>query len=464
MSGFEPVPSAPLHVVVVGSGPAGFYAAQALLAATEPAVRVDMIERLATPWGLVRSGVAPDHPKIKSVADTFVEIAGHERFRWYGNLDLGADVTRDELLSAYDAVVYAVGSQTDRRLGVPGEDLPGSIAATDLVGWYNGHPHFQDVVPALHHSRAVVVGNGNVALDVARILCSELDDLRRTDIADHALDALAGSAVREVVVLGRRGPVQATWTTLELRELGHLIDADVVVEPAGALDVSDVGLPPLVRRNLAALRTLVDRPARSGVRRLVFRFLRSPVALHGADRVERVEIGCNELVADDTGRLRARDTGGREELDAGLVVRSVGYLGVPVDDLPFDAAAGHISHDQGLVVGHDREYVVGWIKRGPTGVIGTNKKDARETVERLLVDLAPAGPRDLAADRPEWLEAWLLAHQPELVTDAGWRAIDSVERRVGAAQGRPRVKLVRTEDLLDAARQHASGTSGSSAR
>ena len=446
--------SVPLHVAVVGSGPSGFYTAAALLAVDQPDVHVDVLERLPTPWGLVRSGVAPDHPRIKSVADTFVEIAAHERFRWYGNIDLGTDVTREDLLLAYDAVVYALGSQTDRHLGVPGEDLPGSVAATDLVGWYNGHPNYPDLALDLQCERAVVVGNGNVALDVARMLCTEPADLGRTDIADHALRALTDSAIREVLVVGRRGPVQATWTTLELRELGELVDVDVRVEPVGVLEVDEEPLPAPVRRNLAALRTLAGRPARAGVRRLGFRFLRSPVALHGDRRVEQVELAHNELVVDATGRLAARDTGQREVVSAGLVVRAVGYLGVPVAGLPFDPAAGHIPHDQGRVVGHEREYVVGWIKRGPTGVIGSNKKDARETATRLLADLASL-PRAHCPGRAASIEARLRDRQPDLLTAAGWAAIDRVERSAGAQQARPRVKLVRTADLLDAARTEA---------
>jgi len=445
--------SAPLHVAVVGSGPSGFYAAAALLAADEPGARVDLLERLATPWGLVRSGVAPDHPKIKSIADAFEQIARHERFRWYGNVDLGTDVTRDELLQSYDAVVYALGAQTDRHLGVPGEELTGSVAATDVVGWYNGHPHYTDFAMSLHSPRAVVVGNGNVALDIARMLCTEPADLRTTDIADHSLAVLADSGVREVMVLGRRGPVQATWTTLELRELGELVDVQVVVEPDGVLDVSDDALAPPVRRNLAALRTLAARPPAPHARRLVFRFLRSPVALYGDGHVQQVELARNELVADDGGRSRAQDTGDRELVDAGLVVRAIGYLGVPVDGLPFDPSSGHIPHEQGRVVGHDREYVVGWIKRGPTGVIGTNKKDARESVQTLLADLTGGGPLDPSPDRPARLEGWLLSRQPHLVTAAGWQAINEVERAAGAAQGRPRVKLVRTGELLDVARR-----------
>ncbi len=445
-----------LHVAVVGSGPSGFYAADTLLAADDPVVRVDVLERLPTPWGLVRSGVAPDHPKIKSVADTFDQIAEHERFRWYGNVDLGVDVTRKELLQRYDAVIYALGAQSDRHLEVPGEQLLGSVAATDVVGWYNGHPHYPDLELPLHGERAVVVGNGNVALDVARMLCTPVADLNRTDIADHALEVLSRSSVREVLVLGRRGPAQATWTTLELRELGDIDGVDVVVEPPGVLDIADDGLPPLVRRNLASLRTIADRPLRAGTRRLVLRFLRSPVALRGSGHVEQVELACNDLVADDAGRLLARDSGAREVIDAGLVVRAVGYVGVPVEGLPFDPVAGHIPHDEGRVVGHEREYVVGWIKRGPTGVIGTNKKDARETVRRLLADLGPGSGSRLDGagdgDRPARLAAWLHTKQPELVTDAGWHAIDTAERLAGEAQERPRVKLVHTSDLLAAAR------------
>lgn len=413
---------------------------------------MDVLERLLTPWGLVRSGVAPDHPKIKSVAEKFEQTAAHARFRWFGNVDLGVDVTREELLEHYDAVVYAVGAQTDRQLGVPGEGLVGSVAATDVVGWYNGHPSYADLSLLLHGPRAVVVGNGNVALDVARILCTDIASLNRTDIADHALEVLAGSAVREVLVLGRRGPAQAMFTTIELRELGDLTGVSVAVEPDGVLDIADDGLAPAVRRNLKALRDLAARPSTPDARRLVFRFLRSPMELRGSGHIQEVVLACNELVADDEGRLKARDTGNREVVETTLVVRAVGYRGVPVDGLPFDDVAGHVPHEQGRVMGHEREYVVGWIKRGPLGVIGTNKKDARESVARLLSDLAGESPRDTASDRPERLEQWLRAKQPHLVSATGWQAIDEVERQAGQAQGRPRVKLVRTQALLDAVR------------
>jgi ferredoxin--NADP+ reductase len=423
-----------------------------------------MLERLPTPWGLVRSGVAPDHPKIKSVADTFAQIATSEGFRWYGNIELGTDVTREQVLEAYDAVVYAIGTQADRHLNVPGEQLLGSVSATDVVGWYNGHPHFTEVEVGLAGDRAVVVGNGNVALDIARMLCTDVAELSRTDIADHALDVLSGSTLREVMVVGRRGPAQATFTTLELRELGDLDGVDISVEPAGVLDIPDEGLAPVVRRNLAALRKLAEAPRSTGpgTRRMVFRFWRAPVELVGTGTVEGVVLAVNEPASAPDGRIVARDTGGREEVDAQLVVRAVGYLAVPVAGLPFDSSAGHIPHEGGRVQGGEREYVVGWIKRGPTGVIGTNKKDARESVATLLADLGPAGPRDSAPDRPARLEAWLLERQPDLVTDIGWQAIDDVERAAGEAQGRPRVKLVRTDDLLSAAR--AAGLSAESGR
>jgi ferredoxin--NADP+ reductase len=351
-------------------------------------------------------------------------------------------------------VVYAIGTQADRHLNVPGEQLLGSVSATDVVGWYNGHPQFTEVEVGLAGDRAVVVGNGNVALDIARMLCTDVAELSRTDIADHALDVLAGSTLREVLVVGRRGPAQATFTTLELRELGDLDGVDIAVEPAGVLDIPDDGLAPVVRRNLAALRKLAEAPRSTGpaTRRMVFRFWRAPVELVGTGTVERVVLAVNEPATASDGRIVARDTGAREEVDAQLVVRAVGYLAVPVAGLPFDSSAGHIPHEGGRVQGGEREYVVGWIKRGPTGVIGTNKKDARESVATLLADLGAAGPRDSGPDRPARLEAWLLERQPDLVTDVGWQAIDDVERAAGAAQGRPRVKLVRTADLLSAAR------------
>ena len=447
----------PYHVAIVGSGPSGFFAAASLLKAAEASeeidVAVDMIEMLPTPWGLVRSGVAPDHPKIKSISKQFEKTAEHPRFRFFGNVGIGEHVGAGELAERYDAVIYAIGAQSDKPLNIPGEDLPGSIAAVDFVGWYNAHPHFEEMTPDLSNGRAVVVGNGNVAIDVARILVTDPDVLAATDIADHALESLRPCGMEEVVVIGRRGPLQTAFTTLELRELGELEDVDVVVDPADLEGISDddaAAVGKTTKQNVKVLRDYAARPPRTGHRRIVLRFFTSPIEIKGQGRVESIVLGRNELVNDD-GRVVAKDTGAREELPVQLVVRSVGYRGVPTPGLPFDERNGTIPHAGGRVEGSRNEYVVGWIKRGPTGVIGTNKKDSQETVDTLLADLAAAresGLADFGDDHADKLAEWLLSRQPKLVTDAHWEMIDRFEREAGEPHGRPRVKLSNLAKLL----------------
>lgn len=448
----------PYHVAIVGSGPSGFFAAASLLKAADgsehPDVAVDMLEMLPTPWGLVRSGVAPDHPKIKSISKQFEKTAADPRFRFFGNVSVGEHVQASELAERYDAVIYAVGAQSDRALNIPGEDLPGSIAAVDFVGWYNAHPNFEEATPDLSGSRAVVVGNGNVALDVARILVTDPDVLGLTDIADHALESLRPCGVDEVVVIGRRGPLQTAFTTLELRELGELDNVDVIVDPAqleGVTDEDAAAAGKTAKQNISVLRDYAKRSPRPGHRRIVLRFMTSPIEIKGDGRVESIVLGRNELVTDETGRVSARDTGEREELPVQLVVRSVGYRGVPTPGLPFDEKTATIPNTGGRVAGSRNEYVVGWIKRGPTGVIGTNKKDSQDTVDTLLADLANAGPDGLADfpdDHADRLADWLASRQPKLVTTAHWELIDAHERAAGEARGRPRVKLPSLAKLL----------------
>ena len=449
----------PFRVAVVGSGPAAFYAAAHLLASDDPAVEVDMIERLPTPWGLVRLGVAPDHPNLKTVSRAFERIAERPGFRFFGNVEVGRDVTQDDLARLYDAVVYAVGAQTDRRLGIPGEDLPGSWAATELVAWYNGHPDYQELAFDLSVERAVVVGNGNVALDVARMLALTREELTPTDTTDAAIEAISGSALREIVVLGRRGPVQAAWTSTELQEMGELAGADVVVDPA-ELELDEASAAELeagsniVQRNFELLRGFAEREATGKPKVIRLRFRVSPVAILGEDRVEGVEIVRNSLEPDGSGSVRAVATDQRETMPAGIVFRSVGYHGVPLPDVPFDPRRGTIPNAGGRVLDEGGApvsglYAAGWIKRGPTGVIGTNKKDATETVELLLED-ARAG-RLPAVEGGELTE--LLAERGvEAVVYAGWEAIDAVERAAGEPLGRPRVKLCTWDELLAAAR------------
>ena len=449
--------SSPVRIAVVGAGPAGFYAAGHLLKDSAGRIEVDMLERLPTPWGLVRSGVAPDHPKIKSVTRVYEKTAAHPRFRYFGNVELGVHVGRGELLAHYHAIVYATGSPADRPLGIPGEELAGSWAATDFVGWYNGHPDHPDLEFDLACERAVVIGNGNVALDVARMLVLSHEELARTDIADHALYALEHSGVREVVVLGRRGPAQAAFTNPELLELGVLTGADVVVDPAElerALAVPDPGIDKIAEGNVRILRELAARPPRGEARRVVLRFMVSPTELLPGERgrVGAVRVARNDLVAAPDGRLRARATAECETIPAGLVFRAIGYRGVALPGVPFDERSGVIRNARGRVLGADGplpgEYAVGWIKRGPTGVIGTNKKDAQETVDAILADLSAGLLHSPPAPDPEELVATLRARQPELITYAGWSEIDRHERSLGEPAGRPRVKLTRIEELL----------------
>ncbi|MCE9515952.1 MAG: FAD-dependent oxidoreductase [Mycobacterium sp.] len=448
----------PYYVAIVGAGPSGYFAAASLLRFADTSVSeggrdvaVDMLEMLPTPWGLVRSGVAPDHPKIKSVSRTFEKTSEDPRFRFFGNIAVGEHVSADELSDRYDAVIYAVGTQSDRALGIPGEDLPGSVAAVDFVGWYTAHPHFTEMAPDISTGRAVVIGNGNVAIDVARILVTDPDVLAETDIADHALDALHQRGVSEVVIAGRRGPLEGAFTTLELRELGELDGVDVVVDPAdleGITDEQAAAAGKTTAANIKVLRGYSTREPRDGMRRITFRFCTSPIEITGNDRVEAIVLGRNELFVDEHGRMVAKDTGQRETLPVQLVVRAVGYRGVAIPGLPFDERSGTIPHTEGKIRDRSHDYVVGWIKRGPSGVIGTNKSDSQDTVDTLLADLASAQLPDLGPDYADELVDWLLERQPTLVSDAHWQAIDAHERSLGEPHGRPRRKLVSVADLL----------------
>jgi len=459
-------PGNPLRVAIVGSGPAGFYAAEQLLR-TEVVVEVDVYDRLPTPFGLVRAGVAPDHPKLKSVIRVYEKTAAREGFRFFGNVHVDSHIAAAELAERYHAVIWSYGAESDRHLGIPGEDLPGSHPATAFVGWYNAHPDYADLSFDLSHERAVVVGNGNVAMDVARMLALGAGELRATDVADHAIEVLERSNVREIVVLGRRGPAQAAFTNPEILELGKMRDADCIVDSA------DVEIDPLsqaylesddaditARKNVEILREFAGREPEGKPKRIVLRFLASPVEIHGDGKVEGLTIGKNELARDDSGALRASDTGERETLECGLVLRSVGYKGRGVDGLPFDERRGVIPNEGGRVIepegsgavpGH---YVAGWIKRGPSGVIGTNKKDAQETVDALLADAESGG---LSAEVPDAaaVAEWLAERAPDHVTYAGWEAIDSAERERGEPLGRPRVKFVRVDEMVEAARAGA---------
>ena len=449
------------RIAIVGAGPAGAFAAACLLRARGD-VEIDLIERLPTPWGLLRAGVAPDHQEIKRLDETFDRQTLGRGCRFLGNVEVGVDVSHAELMRHYTAVVYATGAQTDKSLRIPGEDLAGSWAATEFVAWYNGHPDYRDLQFDLSAERAVVIGNGNVAADVTRMLTLGPEELERTDVADHALEALRESRIEEVIVLGRRGPAQAAFTSAELRELGHLPGVD--------LQVGDVELDPVSRRwlaeegtftarkNVELLSEFAARPSRPGARRRIeLRFLVSPVAIRGDGSVEAVDVRGNEIVEDDDGRLRARTLDGDvETIDCGLVLRSVGYQAVPLPDVPFDERYFTLPNQRGRVLTADGEplpgvYAVGWIKRGPTGILGTNKRDAEQTMGCLAEDLQ-AGALDAppSPERDE-IDALLAERKPDLVTADGWRAIDGRERDRGRAQERPRVKLASRDELLAAA-------------
>lgn len=449
-------PERPLRVAIVGAGPAGFYAAEALLKQKDLACRIDFFNRLPTPYGLVREGVAPDHQSIKSVTRVYDKLAAASNVRYFGNVTFGRDVLHEDLRRHYDQIIYAVGAQSDRKMGIPGEDLQGSMPATIFVGWYNGHPDYRDLPIDLSCERVLVVGNGNVAMDVTRILVSDPEELAKTDIADHALEVLRASKVREVVMLGRRGPAQAAFTNPELKEFGELPGVDVIVDPA------DLELDPLseaslaedktAAKNVEMLRAYAARGNTGAPRRIVMRFLVSPVEVIGKDgRVAAVRIERNQLFQAPDGSLRPRGTGVYETIECGMILRSVGYKGVPLPGVPYDQATGTIPNRGGRVIDPATgepapgEYVVGWAKRGPSGVIGTNKPDAAATVALMLEDASHLTPAPGDGD----IETLLRERGVDFVSYADWKTLDTHETSQGAAQGRPRVKVTRVDEMLD---------------
>lgn len=451
------------RVAIVGAGPAGAFAAAGLLDA-HPEVEIDLFDRLPTPWGLLRAGVAPDHQEIKRLQDTFDRQTLARGCRFLGNVEVGVDVSHSELMRHFSAVVYATGAQTDKSLGIPGEALPGSWAATEFVAWYNGHPDYRELGFDLSVPRAVVIGNGNVAADVTRMLTLSARELERTDVADHALEALRASKIEDVIVLGRRGPAQAAFTSAELRELGHLEGIELRVNR------EEIELDPVSREWLAEEGTFTARknvellrefaaagPRAGGRRRIELRFLCSPVAICGTEKVEAIEIRRNRIARTDDGVLRATPVDEAvETIDCGLILRSVGYRAVPLPDVPFDERYFVLPNDAGRVLAADGAplpgvYAVGWIKRGPTGILGTNKRDAEETIGCLVEDLRAGGlPAPRSPERRQ-LDALLAKRKPELVTTEGWREIDAREKERGRAYRRPRVKLASREELLAAA-------------
>ncbi|TYQ12050.1 UNVERIFIED_ORG: ferredoxin--NADP+ reductase [Gordonia westfalica J30] len=458
------LPDRELHVAIVGAGPAAFYAAEELV--RKPSIKVDMFDRLPTPYGLVRAGVAPDHAATKGVEKTFASVAAKKNFDYYLNVEVGKHISHDELVARYHAVIYAVGAATDKRLNIEGEDLRNSVAATQFVAWYNGHPDFADLDVDLSSERAVVVGNGNVALDVARILVTDPDELARTDIADHALAKLRESNISEVVLLGRRGIAQAAYTNSEFLALGDVEGVDVVIDSEDlVLDESseaalaDDTLDSTIATKIRLAREFAERPQTPGNKRIVFRFLASPVEIAGDGEVTTLTCVRNAYTeADDdaAGRVAVKATDERFDLETGLVLRAIGYRGVPVTDLPFDEGRGVVPNAEGRVQAATEGdvmpglYVTGWIKRGATGGIGMNRLCGQETARAVIDDFVagtigdPSTPRDdvaaLCADRG--------ANRIDL---AGWKAIDAAEKSAGKAAGRARAKFVSISEFEAAA-------------
>ena len=451
-----------LQIAVVGSGPAGIYTAEALIkqvAALTPAgtVQVDVLDRLPTPYGLVRYGVAPDHPSIRSIAGYLRGVLEHPAVRFLGGVHLGDDVTRDDLLASYDAVVYATGAMRDRRLGIPGEDLPGSYAATDFVNWYCGHPDSDAGAFLLDAESVAVVGVGNVAVDVARILVKDPAALRVTDIPQAVLDTLCASKVREVHVIGRRGPAQAKFTTKELRELGELDGVDIVVRPE---EIDPAAFDPAgesarlaesdrrVRGNMGVLTGWAGRPAAGQERRLTLRFWLRPEKIEGTERVSGLTVERTRL--DEAGRLTG--TGQVETIGVQMVFRSVGYQSVPLPGLPFDERTFTVPNAEGRVTGPDGlplpgEYVAGWLKRGPTGVVGTNKSDAAATVRSLLADLAAGTRPEPDPPRVPFPDV-LAARGIRPVGYEDWLRVERAEADLAASLGRgERVKIGGRESI-----------------
>lgn len=442
----------PLRVAIIGSGPSGFYAAEALFKA-DITVAVDMFERLPTPFGLLRGGVAPDHQRMKSVTSAYEKIASNDGFNFYGNVCIGRDITVEELRQHYDALIFACGTESDRQLGIPGEDLPGSHTATEFVGWYNGHPDYQGREFDLKQKAVAIIGQGNVAIDVTRILAKSPRELGDSDITHRALTMLSESNIEDIYLIGRRGPAQAAFTKLEIQEMGELEDAEPVV-PELALNESDkleVESNNKARKNIEVLEEFFNRKLTGKKKRVHVLFLKSPVAIQGDGRVERIVLEKNELTGEANAQ-RASGTGEMESIDVGLVFRSIGYRGLPMPGVPFDPSRGVFPNENGRILDEGKKvlgmYVTGWIKRGPSGVIGTNRKDSIETVQTLIADI-PALPPATIRDSSD-VNNLLSQRGVKVLTFSHWQTIDKLEREAGEKVGKPREKFTSLSDILSA--------------
>ena len=451
----------PLRVAIVGAGPSAFYAAGALQGKAKESglvISIDMFEKLIAPHGLVRYGVAPDHQNIKAVSKVYERTAANPNFRYFGNVEFCNDLHLEDFKLHYDAIIFAVGAQSDRRLGIPGEDLPNSFSATEFVAWYNSHPEYANFEPNVNVESVVVVGVGNVAMDVARILAQTKEELATSDIADHALARLEQSKVKDIYVLSRRGPAQVKFTPVEIKEFDQLAVTEPIVladeMEVDALSAKLIENDPEAQRNLDVLRTYVKDAPTGKERRIHFRFLISPVEIIGNEQGEIVAVKCekNKLVPNaDSSDMKSVGTGVYETIPAGMVMRSVGYRGVPLSDVPYDQRSGTIPNKLGRIVDEKGQslpgmYVVGWAKRGPSGVIGTNKPDSIETVNQLIEDIGSLTPA-LDPD-PEAIVKLLKQRNVRYVTQADWVKINQFEVDAGKTQGRPRIKIVSPEEML----------------
>lgn len=460
----------PLRVAIVGAGPTGFYTAEHLFKRNDLVVEVDMFDSLPTPFGLVRAGVAPDHQKIKSVTNLYTRIAQNPRYRFFGNVEFGTDITLEDLKDHYHQIVFCTGAQTDNYLNIPGADLEGHHPATEFVAWYNGHPAFCDLEFDLSQEKVAVIGVGNVAIDVARILCLSRNELEKTDVADYALEALSNSNVKEVYIIGRRGPVQAKFTTPEVKEIGELEEADVFTLPE-EMELDELSQQQLATsadrgtaRKVELLQSYSENKPTGKPKQLTLRFLVSPVEMYGDDagHVSGMKLVKNELYATEAGSLRSRATDQAEDLEVGLVFRSIGYRGVPLPGVPFNESWGVILNEEGRVIDPETnepvvgEYTAGWIKRGPSGVIGTNKPDALETVEKMIDDLE-AG-KILQPGHPGAADALKLVveRQPNYFSFEDWEKLDEIEVTRGSEVGRPRIKFTTVEEMMEAVGKQAA--------
>ncbi len=447
--------SNPLKVAIVGSGPSGFYATEALIK-SDRTVEIDLIERLPAPFGLVRSGVAPDHPKLKQAIQVYKKIAENPEFNFVGNVTVGKDIKAEELQQTHHAVIYTCGAETDRKLGIPGEDLPGSYTATEFVGWYNGHPDYRERTFDLSHETAVVIGQGNVAADVSRILAKSVDELKHTDISQHALDALAESKVKTIYVVGRRGPAQAKFASKELKEFLEIENCRPYIDPK-ELELNETSQQELDakegrgnKKNVEIFQKFAESEDTGKPRTCISTFLKSPVRLDGEGRLEKVVLEINELSGEPF-KQSAKGTGETMEIECGILFRSIGYNGVPIEGVPFYERWGTIPNVNGrITTEHGGDvvpglYTAGWIKRGPSGIIGTNRACAVESVDMLLEDI-----NKLDVDKPgrEGLYKILDANGVQHINYSQWQKIDDAEVAAGEPKGKPREKIIRREEML----------------